>query len=351
VARNVWFYIGMPKTGTSYLQSILWANKANLREQGLLLPLNGHVDHYWAWQALRGKVPVTAPPRRRSTWDRLTRAVGRWDGDVLVSHEGFARTDGPKAAAALSALSQVSESVHLVLTVRDLARQLPSVWQQSVKAGLAFTFDDFMERLDDAPARWYGRDQDLRRVLRRWQRGLPSERIHLVTVPPSGSSHDLLLHRMAGALQVSVADLDSSSARRNRSLGRAEIELMRRSNDASHRSELPKRLQRMLTRVLGNQVLATSGSEPLIMAPSHLDWARARSAEIVTSLRGGGYTIHGDLNDLLVPEVAADGRRPPYVGDPVEEAELVDVAVRVLEHAVIAGYRAGRKRGTRGSDR
>lgn len=48
MAARVFFHIGLPKTGTSFLQSILWSNREELRRQGMLLPDVERRDHLWA---------------------------------------------------------------------------------------------------------------------------------------------------------------------------------------------------------------------------------------------------------------------------------------------------------------
>ncbi len=39
MANRVFLHVGTPKTGTTYLQTVMWANRDKLAEQGLLLPL------------------------------------------------------------------------------------------------------------------------------------------------------------------------------------------------------------------------------------------------------------------------------------------------------------------------
>ncbi len=36
--RRAFLHVGLPKTGTTYLQHILWGSKDRLREHGVLLP-------------------------------------------------------------------------------------------------------------------------------------------------------------------------------------------------------------------------------------------------------------------------------------------------------------------------
>ena len=38
MAAKVFLHIGLPKTGTTYLQTVMWADRERMRAQGVLLP-------------------------------------------------------------------------------------------------------------------------------------------------------------------------------------------------------------------------------------------------------------------------------------------------------------------------
>ena len=42
-ATRVFLHIGEPKTGTTFLQQVMWSNRAELAAQGVVLP--GHHGH------------------------------------------------------------------------------------------------------------------------------------------------------------------------------------------------------------------------------------------------------------------------------------------------------------------
>ena len=86
MARRVYVHIGLPKTGTTFLQTTMWHNRRLMREHGLLYPGTNRMDHYHACQAIRGAAPSACPAARRR-WDRIGRELAAWDGDGLVSHE------------------------------------------------------------------------------------------------------------------------------------------------------------------------------------------------------------------------------------------------------------------------
>ena len=49
MAKRVFLHIGTPKTGTTHLQTVLWANRAKLAELGVLLPLRA-AAHDTRWR-------------------------------------------------------------------------------------------------------------------------------------------------------------------------------------------------------------------------------------------------------------------------------------------------------------
>ncbi len=47
MAATVFLHIGLPKTATTYLQTILWGNREVLEQQGIRLPGPERRFHYW----------------------------------------------------------------------------------------------------------------------------------------------------------------------------------------------------------------------------------------------------------------------------------------------------------------
>ena len=151
MAERVFLHVGTPKSGTTFLQTLWWANKAALREQGLLLPGPGVAEHFHASCVVRGheRLLASIPEAGHRAWDRVLTRTGEWSGDVLLSHELFSPASPGNAARALEQLGEVAQEVHVVLTVRDLARQLPAEWQQRTKHGRSQTFADFLTAVQD----------------------------------------------------------------------------------------------------------------------------------------------------------------------------------------------------------
>jgi len=88
MARRVYLHIGLPKTGTTYLQTLMWNNREVLAGQGVLLPGDSRRQHLWASCAVREDPNlVRRSPEAPAAWDRLTGELNGWDGTAVVSHE------------------------------------------------------------------------------------------------------------------------------------------------------------------------------------------------------------------------------------------------------------------------
>src|SRR3990170_6288332 len=188
---RVFLHVGAPKTGTTFLQNVLWANRGALARQGVLYPGEVPGAHFHAAQDLRGryfrghKHPLVA-----GAWERLARAARNWSGAaVLVSHEILAACDPEEASRAVESLRP--HEVHVVYSARDLARQIPAMWQESVKNGRVVPYDRYLQTLQsDNPhrvGRIFWRTQDALDVLDRWGTAVPADRVHVLTVPPRGA--------------------------------------------------------------------------------------------------------------------------------------------------------------------
>ena len=69
---RVFVHIGLPKTATSYLQTILWSNRDRLRTRGVVVPGAERRDHLWASRTVREeRRQGRAPERHRTAWDRI----------------------------------------------------------------------------------------------------------------------------------------------------------------------------------------------------------------------------------------------------------------------------------------
>lgn len=327
-ARRLYLHIGLPKTGTTSIQDILWRNRAVAADQGLHYP--GHdpsAHHRAAVDVIPERYPGWVDHATEGAWPWLVDQVRAWSGDALISSELLALSR-PEEVARVRATLDFAE-VHIVCTARDLVRQIPSVWQEDVKNRRTTTYDDFVRfvragRQEEIAALFWSY-QDLPGVLANWGAGLPPERVHVVTVPPRGASHDLLWQRYASVIGVDPDRFDTSTPPTNTSLDMAQTELLRRLNIVVGESIPWPEYVRVVKGGLAEDVLPPLRGRAAITLPAdEREWATGVARESVAAIEAAGYHVAGDLADLV--PASGDGAEVPVIGD----AEVAEVAVRTL---------------------
>lgn len=326
MARRLFLHIGPPKTGTTYLQEVLWKNKERLRELGYLLPLEGLADHWYASIIVCAFEPQIQglSDHDRSAWKRLLEQTSAWDGSVIISHELFAPAGREQAATALEDLGQVADEVHIVCTARDLARQIPAVWQEEAKLGSTRTLHQFVTDVCKPDAAFF-QLQGLAGVLSRWSQGLPKDRVHIVTVPRSGSPRNLLWERFAQVLELAPDDLNSAVEFPNQSLGAYEVAALRRINEFLPPEASYATISYLIRDVLAQAVMARrDGMVRFASPPETHKWIRERALRMVKAIRRHQYQVVGDLNELIPDPAPASGTDPDAVPDDAVLAVVVE---------------------------
>ena len=336
--QRVILHVGTPKSGTTYLQDLLWNSRAALADAGVLYPGDVPEAHFQATQDLKQEdFNGWGDPAVCGAWNRLVGAARAHDGTTVISHELFGDLP-PEAIARVHADLDFAE-VHVVVTARDLARQLPAVWQEDVKNRHFVPFDEFVRvvRSESWRDAWYGRAlwlrQDLPAVVRRWSTGLPPARVHLVTVPQRGSDPAALWQRFAEVVGVDPAVATPPDGRRNKSLGRAEAELLRRLNERlDYGIDWPTYAARITHHVAANVLAERPSSGSLTVPPGDRPWVTARADAMVAELRAAGCRVVGDLDELRVPSA---GRAEAAAAPSAEE--ILDAALDALAALIPTG--------------
>ncbi|UFN43067.1 hypothetical protein [Nocardioides okcheonensis] len=306
MSRRVLLHVGCPKTGTSYLQDVLFRNQALLREHDVLYAADRFDAHFLAALDLMTLPWGGLETEAVGAWDRLAAQVRDWHGTAIISHEIFARATPTQVSRALASLGDAE--VHLVLSARDLVRQVPAEWQENVKHRSHITYAAFLDTIRD-PARdskigsWFWAVQEVPDILDRWGATLPPERVHLVTVPPPGSDRGELWRRFSRTFGLDDLPLDLTAERENPSLGVPETSLLRTINQRVTSIIAPPDYRPLVREVLAHQTLSQSvSSARLGLSPDDHAWARDLSTRWVETLRARGYDVAGDLDDLVGPE-------------------------------------------------
>lgn len=331
MADRVLLHVGAMKSGTTFLQNVVSANRGPLRDQGVSFVGRKWRDQIKAAQdAIEnggGKQPELAPD---GPWARIVREVEAWPGTALFSVEFF-------GARRVSKIKQIVGSfpdteVTIVLTLRDLARSIPSMWQEFVQNGGRATWADYLaavreERDDSALADGFWRHQGVASMASRWASVVGTDHVVLVTAPPKGAPPGLLWERYAGVLGVDPASC-SLDVPANPSLGLPSTLVLRSLNDAlAHdpldRSAYHQKVKRVLAK---NGLAAHRGDEPSLGLDQ--PWVYERSAAEIAALRELGCPVVGDLAELT--SLPVPGVQP----EAVSVEEQLAAAIRGLEHTV-----------------
>lgn len=344
MARRVLLHVGTPKTGTTYLQDVCFRNRDLLAEHGILYPADRFDAHFLAALDLMRLPWGGLEEQAVGAWDRLAAEVRAFEGTAIVSHEILARATPAQARRALESLGHGAGAteVHLVLSVRDLVRQIPAEWQENLKHRTTTSYADFLAELQEPSrggiiASWFWAVQELPDIIDRWRHDLPASQVHLVTVPPPGSPRDLLWQRFVSTFGLDGLPLDLGTERANVSLGVPESYLLRQVNLRANDEIEPADYRELVREVLSHRTLsARTGSPRLALPPSSYPWVGELTAAWVAALESEGYDVVGSLAEL-------SGPAPSAYSDP-DAPDLAQVADAAAESIVALVQDVGRWR-------
>jgi len=361
---SVVLHVGTMKSGTSYLQAVLRRNAKSLATVGVLVPKNMGP----AVANILERSGSTKKSKVKGGWQRFLDSVESWDGPLVVaSHEFLGNATPDEARAVIDTLQ--GRPVRIVITCRDLLRVIPSHWQTTIKNGGTVPFPSYVQLLlaededagEDAHryATGFWRNHDLPELVRSWAGAVGLENVVLVTIPPPGSSLDLLWHRFADAAGLPPFDCDfKADAKSNVSLTYAETEMLRSVNMSVRRTMSQTEYQQIVNKYLANRLLRRapdserSIDRPIFGRESH-QRVRRRADELVDALSDLPVEVVGSLEELRVApyQGAPDGGDSRGPLDPIPEP-VADTIANLLgrlarterELAVLRGESVKRRR-------
>lgn len=326
-AGRVFLHIGLPKTGTTHLQEMLWHNKAAATAQGLLYPGYVASTHFHAAVDLqRARYDAWVTPLADGAWDRLVEYVRRWSGDAVISSELLATATHEEIDRALASLNFAE--VHIVCTARDLARQVPSVWQENIRNRHTESFPEFLSAIRrPAPSPigdLFWSYQNLSGVLANWSRDIPAEWVHVITVPARNAPKGTLWQRFASVTGIDPNAFSEPSHLDNHSLGSSQTELLRRVNLAMDAAVGWPQYLAVVKEYLSAKVLSAQESRTDIVLPqAESAWVRDRAAQFTRQIKAAGYDVVGDLTELIPDEIPESEPEPT-------ESEVLATAIAAL---------------------
>lgn len=335
MSRTVYLHVGIAKTGTTYLQRTLFANRVLLERSGTRYPGPGPAAHFFGSLDLRGATFQGHSYRKvEGAWGRLVAQADAFDGRTLISHETLAHATPADISRAVSGFA--TDDVRVVITCRDLARQLPAMWQEKVKNRSTTRYHAFLSKTladwsaSDGPRGAFWRAQHLEGLVNRWAEQVGSAGVYVVTVPPRGAPPQELWRRFAMAAELPDVPYVFDEDGGNTSMGVAEAEMLRRLNPLLNDVLDWPQYDTLVKKGLAVQVLGRLGSHGRLTLPSA--W-RPQVAEIAAStvafLESADVTVIGDPADLI-PAFDDNGDEESRQPADLADADVLDVALRVV---------------------
>ena len=339
MTEPVFLHVGLPKTGTTELQKILWENRAHLASAGVVYPGRVRGAHYHAAMDLLGWKRAPEP----GAWETLAATAREASGRVVLSHEILAGARRRQVARMLEDLAP--RDVHVVLTVRDFSRIVSATWQERAKNREVEAWDRFLADVGRGPAgkHQFWKFQDAARVVGRFADHLPGDHIHVITVPPVHEDPHLLLRRFAEVVGFSLDDVAISDRPANQSIGALEIAVLQQVNLVSEHLSWGQYSRLIKNHVVKDILAARPGQLRVVLPEEARPWVERETERIRDAVRAHGCHLVGDLAELEPRGIGV--RNPEKETDApgtVPEAAVLATTAAVL---VALAEETGRLRG------
>jgi hypothetical protein len=234
VTPIVHLHIGEPKTGTTFIQAMLFHNREAMLTDGVLVP-GDKLDQIRGGHDVLGRAKTAGTHDTAGAWQDLADQVVAFQGvHAVISMEMLTRARPRQIQRAVDAFGGRAD-VRVVVTARDIADLAPARWQESVQFRQSWRFEEYLDGVfdpggrDTAAGRHFWGLHDTPTTVLAWAKAVGQPNVTVVTVPKSRVQPDLLWHRFGSAIGVPVAAYEQVE-RANASLGRESAELMQRVN-------------------------------------------------------------------------------------------------------------------------
>ncbi len=331
MAHTVVLHIGAMKSGTSTIQHQLQSHHDLLAAQGFCFPGRRWRQQILAVLDVLGQTrDGQVVPGSEGAWARLLEELAAHEGTGLVSMEFLGPTPPEDIATVVGSLRPAD--VHVVMTVRDLGRNVPAMWQEGLKNRATWTWPEYLrdiastERPRRGHARRFWRQMNYPFIAEKWVQAVGRDRFTLVTVPHPGAGSGLLWDRFCSVVGLDPTGFGAVDPQ-NVSLSAASAQVLRALNEALP-PDLPLvHYQKVVKHLLAKQGMpAPAGPEQRIGFSG--EWVEQRAERQIRRLAELGVPVVGDLEELRpVPQTGTDPTDVP-------SEEVLRAAVASLAHLV-----------------
>jgi hypothetical protein len=337
------FHIGIPKTGTTFIQRTAVACRAEVEEHGVCYPrpVGTKHNHRDAVHAVLGYGLAGTPAPGREVWDAF-RAQVQAETRRRVWF-GYEAASGASEDQARFFASQLGPRLHVVITLRGFGDILPSIWQESAKLRSGLGYEDFLRSVIGGPeaggpeaggtgrrrSRAFLERNDQGLVVRRWAEVMGPENVTVVIVDKQRPDH--LAHAFEGLLGLPhglLAGRAAGPGRSNRALTLDEAELARRVAAGLRHDLAPADYLRIVRSgaMLGiiHSERDRSGDRRLALPQWAAEAATRRGGQFADQIAASGVRVVGNLGLLR-----AEAR-----GVPERQLDVPDVPIGIGVDAV-----------------
>jgi len=325
-------HIGPQKTGTTAVQGAFHTNRAALAEHGVHYAGKTRQPRPAAAAVVLGTALPGFPADSVDRWPALVEEVRTSSADrVVISAEMFANAGEAAARTVVEAFD--ANRTRVVITLRPLAKIMPSQWQQFIQSGAHMSYAEFLDAMLDQPrdtsehtqAFWHRHRHD--ELIERWAGVVGPDNVTVIAIDDRERRMLLDTFELLLGLPQGLLAYDTKS---NSSLSLTEAEVFREFNrqfflDKQWPEEVHAAAARygMATYLKNEPTLACE--EPIATPAWALRRADEIAVEMTTAIRRSGVHVIGALQDLRhLPDDAPD-----------DVAAIDEVPVEVAARAVM----------------
>lgn len=225
-----------------------------------------------------------------------------------------------RAALATSGHVEFGRKPKVIVVVAAFEEMMQQVWTARVQRGSGLRWGRFV-------ANWARQDRlpisaNPSVIAAHWASRVGAARVHVVV-----SEHDDAADRRTAAkiLGIPVPQAAQPAAAEVAALGAASGDVLRRVN-AVLKVRVEPGAHRALLRQAAGHLMVSGERLSLSVGEKYADWARERSEQMAEQLAAGGYSVHGDLQQI-VSRRGGEGRRSP------DRDDVLDIALRACLRA------------------
>ena len=344
MSQRVFLHVGVPKSGTTFLQSSLTLQPQGAPRGRGALPRRRRsgCSSPPSTSAARTRRGAAAGSEVDGSWDALCRKARAHDGTTVISHELFAAASAHQVTAALTMLKGLE--VHVVVTARDPARQAAAEWQEGIKHGRRLALRAVpRDGCSTAPRRPTTRAGSAppRTCRTCWPAGAPrcrpSQRARRLLPSPGRRPAAAVgaVRRRGRVRRVRLEPAGPDSA--NASLGTVEVDLLRRVNVALDKRLVQPEYGQVVKQLYAQEILPVGRSPATRRTPGDVRRPGGRRRALGQGDRQGRVRRAGRPRRRWCPSRRTEAGPHP---DDVDPRDRLDSAVAATAELLLEVQRA-----------